>query len=188
MRAAGATELPDPARRDHGLEVKFDGWRCIAFVTRDGVELQSRHLRSLSRYFPDVRSALADHVAPNVILDGELLVWDENAGRTSFALLQRRVTAGRGLTREAAAHPAHFVSFDLLQDARGRELLDQPLSTRRRRLERLLASAPSQLPICPQTTDDKLARVWFEDLSVTGADADLRPSEVAVRLPDSPPP
>lgn len=60
------------------------------------------------------------------------------------------------------------MAFDLLQDVRGRELLDHPLSHRRRRLERLLTSAPPQLPICPQTGDEHTARAWSADWSTTG--------------------
>ncbi|WP_446215710.1 hypothetical protein [Micromonospora sp. IBHARD004] len=42
---------------------------------------------------------------PGVILDGELIVWERR--RTSFARLQRRITAGRGLLMMAREHPAH---------------------------------------------------------------------------------
>jgi hypothetical protein len=66
----------------------------------------------------------------------------EGADVPSFVDLQHRLRAGRSIGQVAAAHPAHLVCFDLLQDVRGRELIDRPLSTRRRRLEHLLASAP----------------------------------------------
>jgi ATP-dependent DNA ligase len=52
--------------------------------------------------------------------------------RTNFTLLQRRVTAGGHVVRMAREHPAHYVVFDLLRDADGRELLDVPLAERRR--------------------------------------------------------
>jgi ATP-dependent DNA ligase len=78
-------------------------------------------------------------------------------------LAVRRITAGRGLAREAATRPCHFVAFDLLRDEHGTELLGQPLRVRRRRLEHLLADAPPQLPICPQTDDDRVARSWITE-------------------------
>jgi ATP-dependent DNA ligase len=34
-------------------EVKFDGWRCLAFVKPDGVYLQSRQAKDLTAYFPN---------------------------------------------------------------------------------------------------------------------------------------
>jgi ATP-dependent DNA ligase len=167
MRAAAAAELASPAR-EVAFEPKWDGFRALAWTGRNGAELQSRHGNSLTRYFPDVCRALAEHLPAGLVLDGELVSWDQARGRTSFDQLRRRITAGRGVAREAALRPAHFVAFDLLQDTRDRELLDQPLSRRRRRLERLLSSAPPQLPICPQTADEDVARAWFADWSPTG--------------------
>jgi ATP-dependent DNA ligase len=117
-----------------------------------------------------VSAVLAAHVPPGVILDGELVVWDADRGATSFVDLQRRLRAGRRIAQEAAARPADFVAFDLLQDVRGRELVDRPLSTRRRRLEWLLASAPPDLALCPQTHDKQLAWTWFADLATAGVE------------------
>src|SRR5690349_8451687 len=138
MRAAAGADLPvAPRGRKLIYQPKWDGFRAVAWTGPDGVALQSRHGRDLTRFFPKVQESLADHLPPGLVLDGELIVWDEVRGRTSFALLQRRLTAGRRLPVEAAAHPAYFVVFDVLQDAGGRVLLDQPLARRRARLERL---------------------------------------------------
>jgi ATP-dependent DNA ligase len=84
-----------------------------------------------------------------------LIVWDDARGRTSFTLLLQRLTAGRRLPAEAPWYPTYFVVFDLLQDVRGRVLLGQPLTRRRRRLDRLLTGAPPQVPMCPQTSDEQ---------------------------------
>jgi ATP-dependent DNA ligase len=86
-------------------------------------------------------------VPPGAVLDGELVVWER--GRTNFALLQRRVTAGRQLLREAREHPAYYVAFDLLVDAGAEPVLGAPLIERRARLMQLLAGAPSQLAVTP---------------------------------------
>ncbi|MGI5519844.1 hypothetical protein ACQEUX_02645 [Micromonospora sp. CA-259024] len=59
-----------------------------------------------------------------VVLDGELIVWKR--GRTNFALLRRRVTAGRALLRLAHDCPAHYVLFDLLADVGGEVVLGLP--------------------------------------------------------------
>jgi ATP-dependent DNA ligase len=169
MRAAGAAELTvHSSAHELAFEPKWDGFRALAWTGRDGAELQSRHGKSLTSYFPDVCRALADHLPTGLVIDGELVSWDQTRGRTSFDHLRRRITAGRDLAREATQRPAHFVAFDLLQDGGGRELLDQSLSRRRRRLERLLSGAPPQLPICPQTKDADIAREWFADWSTTG--------------------
>ncbi|WP_255544898.1 ATP-dependent DNA ligase [Micromonospora parastrephiae] len=79
-------------------------------------------------------------------------------GRTNFAQLQRRVTAGHGLLRLTRECPAHYVLFDLLADASGEPLLNLPLSQRRARLQLLLADAPPPLTLTPQTAD--MREVW----------------------------
>jgi hypothetical protein len=38
-----------------------------------------------------------------------LVVWDSERGRTSFTLLQRRLSAGRRVLQLTIEHPAHLV-------------------------------------------------------------------------------
>ncbi|MFD0784895.1 ATP-dependent DNA ligase, partial [Micromonospora azadirachtae] len=122
----------------------------------DRVHLQSRAGRNLTTYFPDITRAA---IPPGAVLDGELIVLER--GRTSFAQLQRRVTAGRGLLRLTQECPAHYVLFDLLADAGGEVLLDLPLAQRRDRLEQLLGDAPPQLTLTPQTADMSQVSAWL---------------------------
>ncbi|TWG28218.1 ATP dependent DNA ligase-like protein [Micromonospora palomenae] len=152
----------------HGLsyEPKWDGWRALAFRHQDGVYLQSRAGRDLGAYFPDVREAVNQAVAPGAVLDGELVVW---AGeRTDFSLLQRRVTAGTGRDALARSHPAHYVVFDLLSAPPGLPLLDKPLAERRALLTSLLADAPAQLTLSPQSTDVAQATEWLRTWTAAG--------------------
>lgn len=137
---------------------KWDGWRCIAFRETDGVYLQSRAGRNLTTYFPDITRAIRT-LPPGVVLDGELIVWQR--GRTNFTLLQRRVTAGRGLLSLVRECPAHYVLFDLLADAGGEVVVDRPLSERRARLEQLLVGAPAQVTVTPETTDMRQVADWL---------------------------
>ncbi|MEU4476478.1 ATP-dependent DNA ligase [Micromonospora sp. NPDC023966] len=157
MLAAPVDVVPEGPGLVH--EPKWDGWRAVAFREADGVYLQSRAGRNLSTYFPDITRAIRAAIPPGVVLDGELIVWER--GRTNFAQLQRRVTAGRALLRLARDCPAHYVLFDLLADADGRVILDLPLSQRRARLERLLADSPAQLTLTPQTADMTLVSDWL---------------------------
>lgn len=149
-------------------EVKWDGWRAAAVVTGAGVQLQSRSFKPLQAYFPDVVQHLSGLPA-GTVLDGELISFDAEAGRTSFSALQRRVTAGRGLAREARARPVTLVAFDLLHDARG-DLRDLPLYQRRARLEQVLAGAPTALQLCPHTTDYDEAQVWLQAYAQAGCE------------------
>ncbi|HEY0699255.1 MAG TPA: ATP-dependent DNA ligase [Micromonospora sp.] len=160
MRALAVGELPGAGATRWAYEPKFDGWRALAFVGNDEVLLQSRAGRMLARYFPDVCRHLLGQLPAGTVVDGELVAWSAEHGHTSFALLQRRVTAGRQRDAEVHAHPAHLVVFDLLQVA-GTELLRQSLADRRAHLADLLVGGPPQLPLCPQTADRGEAWQWF---------------------------
>ncbi|WP_255420255.1 MULTISPECIES: hypothetical protein [Micromonospora] len=103
MLAAPVDSVPESPNLIY--EPKWDGWRALAFRGASDVYLQSRAGRNLTPYFPDITRAVRAIVPPGAVLDGELVVWER--GRTNFALLQRRVTAGRQLLREAREHPAY---------------------------------------------------------------------------------
>ncbi|MEU4477558.1 ATP-dependent DNA ligase [Micromonospora sp. NPDC023966] len=165
MLAAPVADLP--TGRQLAYEPKWDGWRTLAFRDADGVHLQSRAGRDLTGYFPDVTATLRSLPA-GTVLDGELIVWAE--GRTDFALLQQRVTAGRRLAALADRHPAHFVAFDLLSSPDGEPLLDLPLAERRHRLTGLLSDAPAGLVLCPQTGDPAEAREWLRTWTDAGVE------------------
>lgn len=109
--------------------------------------------------------AAAEQQLPHgLVLDGELVVWDPEAGALSFEALQRRAAArGRGANVLAARLPAYFVAFDVLQQD-GAELLNLPYRERRARLEQLFAEYGLTAPwtLCPMTTDVVKAREWLE--------------------------
>jgi ATP-dependent DNA ligase len=170
VTAVSVRSLPEPGLTPVIYQMKWDGFRAIVWRNASGVRVQSRHGTDLTAYFPDLTEPLAAALPPKVVIDGELLVWDLEHGRCSFSLLQRRLTAGRRIAEIAARYPAHLVAFDILRDGRGTELLNQPLSERRAKLERLLRAAPPQLVICPQTTDHAVAQGWLQDLAVAGVE------------------
>jgi ATP-dependent DNA ligase len=141
----------------------------LAFTHADRVYLQSRSGKGLSGWFPEITRLVRDHVEPGTVLDGELIIWDADRGRTSFANLQRRIVAGARVARMARDHPAHFVVFDVLAEA-GAVLLDRPFVERRAHLEALLRGAPLALQLCPQTSDLALAEEWMRTLAAAGVE------------------
>jgi len=55
---------------EHLFEVKWDGMRVIAFIDNGNVRLQSRNLRDVTSYFPEL-ATLPRHVAGRrAVLDG----------------------------------------------------------------------------------------------------------------------
>src|SRR5437899_6896032 len=67
-----ATALPEG---DGWLfEPKWDGFRAIVFRDRDRLYLQSRDLRPLDRYFPELKPALLAALPPRAVVDGEIVI------------------------------------------------------------------------------------------------------------------
>jgi bifunctional non-homologous end joining protein LigD len=111
---ASVTEKPfdDP---NWFFEIKWDGYRAVAFLENGAVRLVSRNQNDLTPRYPELK-VLADQVnAKNAILDGEVVVLDEQ-GRPSFSLMQQR-TGIRAHGRQAAPNrelPIFYYAFDLL--------------------------------------------------------------------------
>ena len=144
-------------------EPKWDGFRCLAF--RDGAEvfLQSKAGQPLARYFPDIVDALLRLPAKKFVIDGELVI--EVDGRLSFDELQLRLhPAASRVKKLVAAHPATFILFDLLADQTGMSLINEPLSERRRSLEKFAKQNLDRyraVRLSPATTSLAQANRWF---------------------------
>src|SRR5690625_4778463 len=80
MLATAAARVPDEAGA-WSYEPKWDGFRALVFRDGDDVVLQSRSGKELGRYFPELLTALRGEVAPRCVLDGEIVVPAEVAGR-----------------------------------------------------------------------------------------------------------
>ena len=71
------------------FEPKWDGFRSIVFRTDDSVYIQSRDLKPLDRYFPELHEALLERLPPGCVIDGEIVI-ATNSG-LDFDLLQLRL-------------------------------------------------------------------------------------------------
>jgi DNA ligase D-like protein (predicted ligase) len=127
-----------PEGEEWAYEPKYDGFRALAFVDGDDVYLQSRGGKPLRRYFPELEFPEGRYV-----LDGELVILDED-GREEFDALQNRLHPAESRVRMLAEQtPALFRAFDLLAVDR-RKLLKAPFSERREALQELIAAAPGR--------------------------------------------
>ncbi|WP_138908126.1 ATP-dependent DNA ligase [Streptomyces chryseus] len=166
MLAQARETLPRPGVLPGGLafEAKFDGYRCLLFTSAQQgapVLLQSRRGSLIQRHFPDLVTA-ARQLPHGWVLDGELVVW--SGDRLSFEALQRRASSGGQTSAQlAAAMPAHFITFDVLQ-ADGQELMTEPYEHRRTALEDLFTERGLTPPwtLCPMTKDPAVAQEWLE--------------------------
>ncbi len=144
------------------FEPKWDGFRAIAVCRGGEVALWSKSGKTLGRYFPEVLTMLAELGLDGAVLDGELIVSVD--GKASFDALQARLhPAESRVLKLAAATPALFVLFDLLED-RGIDLRPQPLRERRQRLEALMErlDAPVGLRLSPIAHASGEAQGWLD--------------------------
>src|SRR5690349_15957204 len=118
-----------PTGPEWQYEPKWDGFRCIAFRDGDKVQLQSKSGQPLERYFPEVVESLLALAPRQFVLDSEIVVPVEK--RLSFDdLLQRIHPAESRIRKLAREFPATLIVFDLLMDAGGESLVDEPLKVR----------------------------------------------------------
>jgi ATP-dependent DNA ligase len=158
-------ELPDGD--GWAYEPKWDGFRAIAFVDGDEVELQSRNGKTLTRYFPEVAASFP---AGRYVLDGEIVA-------SSFDTLGQRIHPAKSrIERLAAETPARFIAFDVL--AREDDvLLERPYLERRAALEALPLG---DLELTPVVRTAGEAERWLreeEGVIAKEADAPYCPGE-----------
>jgi DNA ligase-1 len=127
--------------RKHAIvEDKYDGIRAQAHVSGHDVRLFSRTLDDVTGSFPELVDPLLA-MPDGVILDGEILAWDFNAGRAlAFSELQKRL--GRKKVSQAMLRdtPVAYVAFDVLY-ADGELVIDRPLHERAKLLDEVFAEA-----------------------------------------------
>ena len=166
MLAKIADELPQG--EGFLFEPKWDGFRAIVFRRGDGVHIQSRDLRPLNRYFPELEAALAQALPKGCVIDGEIVVVT-GSGLDFDALQQRLHPAASRVAKLAKETPSAFVAFDLLA-AGGKSIMQLPQSERRVRLERLLGRASKPVYLTPATFDRTVAAQWLAQFEGAGLD------------------
>ena len=151
------------------FEPKWDGFRAIVFRPAAGeIAIQSRDLRPLDRYFPELDDALVERLPVGVVVDGEIVVVGAH-GLDFDALQQRLHPAASRVAKLAVQTPASFVAFDLLAE-HGKSMVERPLHERRAALEALLADARPPLYLTPATQDGGVAARWLREFEGAGLD------------------
>jgi ATP-dependent DNA ligase len=179
MLAKLATELPPG---DGWLfEPKWDGFRALVF--RDGarVYIQSRDLKPLDRYFPELPPLLLATLPERCVVDGEVVIAGKDG--LDFDALQLRLhPAASRVQKLAAAMPASFVAFDLLAEG-DRDLRSRSQDERRTALQKALAGASGSVHLTPCTRDREVARQWFHRFEGAGLDGVIAKHESTTYQP-----
>src|SRR3954471_18514890 len=157
-----------PAGEKYLYEPKWDGFRAIVFRDAESVFIQSRDLRPLDRYFPELHNALLERLPQDCIIDGEIVI--ATAHGLDFDALQLRLhPAASRVAKLAKQTPSSFVAFDALAIA-GKNLMPKTQSERRLALERLLAGVRPPVYLTPMTQDRNIALEWLAHFEGAGLD------------------
>ncbi len=126
-----------PDGEDWLYELKYDGYRILAFVEGNNVRLITRNGNDYTKRFHDITFSLIELAAGRaMILDGEMVVTDAS-GKTDFQALQNYVKNPKGQSLT-------YIVFDLLA-LDGIDLRQKQLLERKETLESLMQSAPKNL-------------------------------------------
>src|SRR3954462_9366825 len=157
MLAKNTEELPIGA----GLlyEPKWDGFRAIVFRGGGDAYIQSRDLRPLDRYFPELHAACVSLLPDGCVVDGEIVIATPSG--LDFDALQLRLhPAASRIEKLAQETPAGFGAFAAIA-ADGQDLRSLAQRERRVRLEQLLARAKAPIHLTPMTRDRSVAVEWL---------------------------
>ena len=156
-----------PAAPGFLFEPKWDGFRAIVFRGGGNVYIQSRDLRPLDRYFPELHEGLVSALPDGCVVDGEIVIATPTG--LDFDLLQLRLhPAASRAAKLAKETPSSFVAFDLLA-ADGEDLRALPFEKRRARLEKLL-TVRAPVHLTPMTRDRDVAVDWLQRFEGAGLD------------------
>lgn len=126
-----------PEGEDWLYELKYDGYRILAYLEGNNVRLITRNGNDYTKRFSDIAYSLIDWAAGRaMILDGEMVITDTE-GKSDFQALQNYMKnpKGKNLT---------YIVFDLLA-LDGRDFRGQPLIQRKETLEALMKDSPKNL-------------------------------------------
>ena len=165
MLAKIAEDVP---RGDFLYEPKWDGFRAVVFRGAKDLYIQSRDLKPLDRYFPELHDTLTAALPPGCVLDGEIVIATPHG--LDFDALQLRLhPAASRVAKLARECPSSFIAFDLLATA-GRDVRAASQRERRTLLERALAGVRPPLHVTPITRDRDTAVDWLNRFEGAGLD------------------
>ena len=128
-------EIPDG--EEWLYELKYDGYRILAFVENNNARLITRNDNDFTNRFKDIATSLTDWAAGRaMILDGEMVITDEK-GKTDFQALQNYL-------KNPKVKELTYIIFDILA-LNGEDLREYPLTQRKEILETLMKDAPENL-------------------------------------------
>lgn len=158
-------------------QLKWDGFRILAWVQDGKVELYSKKMLLRNKSYPDLVQALSRY-SGTFLLDGEAVILDQATGQPSFQLMQRRdkLSDASLIRRAAEQNPVQYIMFDLLQLG-NKNLRSLTYEERRAHLEELTAGWESPLYLADEFEDGEVLWNWVVQQGWEGMVCKKRPSK-----------
>jgi ATP-dependent DNA ligase len=162
-------------------EPKWDGFRAIVFRSESDVFIQSRDLRPLDRYFPELHEVLLGQLPAGCVVDGEIVIVTPHG--LDFDALQLRLhPAASRVAKLSKETPASFVAFDVLA-VHGRDVREVAQGERRALLEKALGGVTAPIHVTPMTRDGAVATEWLQHFEGAGLDGVIAKPESGIYEP-----
>jgi bifunctional non-homologous end joining protein LigD len=121
------------------FEIKWDGERSLAFIQDGELELRARSGRNITSEYPELKQVVKQFNARKAVLDGEIVVLDEE-GRSNFMRIQSRFGVSNPPLSLQQKSPVTYYAFDLLY-CDGYDLRNVALEKRKELLRELLRAS-----------------------------------------------
>jgi bifunctional non-homologous end joining protein LigD len=177
----------------YGFEVKWDGIRTVVFADHGHSNLQGRNFSDFTPRYPEVRALAPALGARRIVLDGEIVAFDEQ-GRPSFERLQSRMhlASDSAVRRRMRDIPVTYVIFDLLY-LDGHSTLSLSYEQRRELLDELELEGPAWRTPAYQRGEGRALQQATRELGIEGIvakklDGRYEPSRRAthwIKIPNS---
>jgi bifunctional non-homologous end joining protein LigD len=151
---AQLSDRPAFDSEDWLFEIKWDGYRAIAEISKGAYKLYSRNGHTFDKAYPKVFAALSA-IKKDTVLDGEIVVFDDS-GKPSFQRLQNYNSRDK--------HLIQFYVFDIIE-LDGKMLVDTPLIERKEILRKMLPES-NVIRYCDHVEDE--GKMLFKEMQKMG--------------------
>ena len=125
------------------FESKWDGIRSQIIKRSNNISIWTRGEELVNKTFPELIKIIS-HFKNDFVLDGEILIWDENKNRPKdFSLLQKRLGRKSPSLKIQKDLPVVFMAYDILE-INGKDIRSKILSERRNILEKSFSNLISE--------------------------------------------
>ena len=128
---------------NYQIESKWDGIRSQIIKRSNNISIWTRGEELVNKTFPELIKIIS-HFKNDFVLDGEILIWDENKNRPkNFSLLQKRLGRKSPSLKIQKDLPVVFMAYDILE-INGKDIRSKILSDRRNILEKSFSNLISE--------------------------------------------